>query len=78
MTARLIEPTDPIDITFIPMLIYGPPGSSKTTLAQTADSPITLDFDNGIHRCANRKRAMRFDAWAECVDAGAKGMFGEY
>jgi ribosomal-protein-alanine N-acetyltransferase len=72
MTATLLEPTDVIDVAFVPLLIFGPPGSGKTTLAQTTDSPLTLDFDQGIHRCANRRRAYRFDAWATACRPSAR------
>jgi hypothetical protein len=29
------------------MVIYGPPGLGKTSLAFTAEAPLLLDFDNG-------------------------------
>jgi hypothetical protein len=78
MPARLIDPTEPIEITVLPLLIYGPPSSGKTTLAQTAEEPITLDLDQGVHGAANRKRAVRFDCWQDVIDAGASGMFRGY
>jgi hypothetical protein len=62
---QLIEPTDSIDVSFVPVLIFGPPGCGKTSLTQTADAPFTLDFDTGIHRSFNRKDAVRFDSWEE-------------
>lgn len=65
MAASLIEPTDVIDVQFVPVLIFGPPGSRKTSLAQTADAPFTLDLDEGIHRSPNRKAAARFDTWED-------------
>lgn len=32
------------------MLIYGQPGTGKTTLALSAPKPLLFDFDNGVHR----------------------------
>lgn len=34
----------------IKMLVYGQPGSGKTTLALSAPKPLLIDFDNGINR----------------------------
>lgn len=78
MAATLIEPADIIEVKHLPVLIYGPPGCGKTSLAQTAANPLTLDFDKGIHRAFNRKRAMRFDTWQDCVTEQEKGAFKDY
>lgn len=76
MSATFFDPTDSIPVTSIPMLIFGPPGSWKTTLAQTARKPLTLDFDKGIHRVMNRGPAKRFDVWQDMVDdGGPNGQF---
>lgn len=73
---QLIEPTDSIQVVQVPILIFGPPGVGKTALAQTAEEPLTLDFDQGIHRTANRRRALRFSGWQDNVNAA--GPKGEY
>lgn len=73
---ELLDPTDVIDVKFVPVMLFGPPGVGKTAVSQTAKNPLTLDFDRGIHRCANRQRALRFDSWAENIEAG--GPNGEY
>lgn len=78
MAAQLIESTDIISVEHMPILIYGPPGCGKTSLAQTSDNPFTLDFDKGIHRSFNRKRAMRFDTWGDCLQEQKAGRFAEY
>ena len=70
---RLIRPLDEIELATIPVLIYGGPGVGKTSLAQTAEIPFTLDFDDGIHRCANRREAMQFDNWPEVIKVGEEG-----
>lgn len=78
MAAHLIEETDVIEVTFVPCIIIGPPGSWKTTLAQTAESPLTLDFDKGLHRASNRRRGMRFDSWADVQAETLAGTFRGY
>jgi hypothetical protein len=78
MPAHLLEPTDVIPVDFVPVMIFGPPGCGKTSIAQTADEPITLDFDKGIHRSFNRKKAVRFDRWEDVTDAMDRGLFDSY
>lgn len=75
MPLELIAPTDVIPIQFVPILIFGPPGSGKTSIAQTAYKPVTLDFDKGIHRCENRRECARFDTWAKYIQAGNEGLY---
>ena len=70
MAAQLIQETDQIDVSSLSMLIYSQPGSWKTSLAQTANDPITLDFDRGAHRAFNRKAVLRFDAWRDVAETG--------
>jgi hypothetical protein len=73
---QFLEENSPIEVHFVPILAFGPPGSGKSTLAQTAEEPLTLDFDKGIHRVSNRKKALRFDTWSENV--AAAGPNGAY
>ncbi len=78
MTARLILETDQIDVSRPPTLLYGQPGSGKTSLLQTANNPLTLDFDQGLHRSAFRKTGLRVDSWDEVITAQKDGMFNDY
>lgn len=72
MAATLIAETEIMDCTCLSVLIFGPPGAWKTSIAQTAEDPITLDFDKGAHRSFNRRAVMRFGCWADVADAGAE------
>lgn len=78
MAATLIRPTDSIEVASLPVLIYGGPGVGKTSFAQTAREPLTLDFDKGAHRSFNRKDVMRYDCWADCIADQASGRFQTY
>lgn len=69
MAASLIEASEIMPVSCLSILIFGPPGSGKTSLCQTADEPLTLDLDRGAHRSAFRKRTMRFDAWPDLAEA---------
>lgn len=68
MAAKLIQPTDTIEVKQICCLIYGQPGSRKSSLAQTAEEPVTLAFDPGIYRAYGRKAAVLFDTWADVLE----------
>ena len=74
--AQLFDETDLIPCNFCPVLIFAGAGLRKTTLGQTADKPLTLDFDIGIHRCSYRKQALQFTSWADHIAAG--GNDGHY
>lgn len=77
MPAKLIRPTDVITLKTVPILIYAGPGAGKTSLAQTSDRPLTLDFDQGIHRSFNRQNSLQFDNWVDVVKLGADAMGGQ-
>ncbi|HVK07659.1 MAG TPA: ATP-binding protein [Gemmataceae bacterium] len=79
MAAKLILPDEVIDVNFVPVLYYGPPGLGKTQIAQTAENPITLDFDKGAHRLRlDRGPVMQFDTWTDVIQEGEKGAFKAY
>jgi hypothetical protein len=76
---KLIESTEVIAVERMPIVIYGPPGAGKTSIAQTGPQPsLTLDFDEGIHRSFNRKAAGRFSTWAELNKDTQEGAFRGY
>ena len=53
---RVIEPNEPIEVKNVATLIYGDPGSGKTSLGNMTREPMLIDFDRGAHRSANRGR----------------------
>jgi hypothetical protein len=67
VAATIVSPSDPIPVKHLCVLLYGQPGSRKTSLAQTTDHPITFAFDPGIYRAHGRKAAVFFDSWADVV-----------
>jgi hypothetical protein len=56
------------------MCIYGQPGIGKTTLAFTADRPLLLDFDRGVHRSANRKDTIVVSEWSDVTEIDASDL----
>lgn len=69
MSVKLIQPTDAIEVKQICVLLYGQPGSRKSSCAQTADDPVTLATDPGIYRAFGRKLSLVVDTWADVLDA---------
>ena len=71
MALRIIKSSDPIKVERLNVCIYGAPGTGKTSMAFTSDSPLLLDFDNGAHRAANRKDTVRVQQWGDVSDLSA-------
>lgn len=65
MPIKITKAADPIKVERLNVVIYGPPGIGKSSLAFTADKPLMLDFDQGSHRAANRKDVVRVSDWTE-------------
>ena len=65
MALRIVKASDPITVNRLNLCIYAPPGVGKTSLLNTAEAPITLDFDHGIHRAKNRRDSVPVDAWSD-------------
>ncbi|MRS02111.1 ATP-binding protein, partial [bacterium] len=62
---KILHAEEPLIISNINLLIYGMPGSGKTSIAFTANKPLSLDFDKGSHRSHNRKDIVQINSWSE-------------
>jgi hypothetical protein len=71
MALRIVKASEPITVNRINICIYAPPGVGKTTLAQTAEDPLTLDFDKGIYRASNRKDSVTISSWKDAAELTA-------
>ena len=71
MALKIVRAEDPIKVERLNVVIYGPPGIGKSSVAFTADAPILLDFDNGAHRAANRKDSVRVSDWTDVAGIAA-------
>ena len=74
MVLRITRAADPIIVERLNMVIYGPPGIGKSSLAFTAEKPLLLDFDNGSHRAANRKDTVRVSEWGDVANITAEDL----
>lgn len=73
---KIIKADEPLLVNNIIMMIYGEPGAGKTSFSFTADSPLLLDFDNGAHRSAYRKDAVRVNSWGEVANISLSNIKG--
>jgi hypothetical protein len=71
MALKITRASDPIAVERLNMVIYGPPGLGKSSVAFTADAPLLLDFDNGSHRAVNRKDTVRVSDWSDVASITA-------
>ena len=69
---RIIKGTDAIPVEHPVFLIFGQPGICKSSLGYSTKDGLTLDFDKGAHRAANRRDTLVIDTWrdvAELIDS---------
>lgn len=54
----------------ISAMIYGQPGTGKTTLALSSDKPVLIDLDKGLHRVETRFRcpSLQVDNYQQVLD----------
>ena len=76
MTLKITRGTDPIEVTTITILLYGVPGVGKSSLAFTAEAPLLLDFDQGMHRSGFRGDGVRIKSWADVIEMTAADFDG--
>lgn len=74
MPLKITRAADPISVERLNMVIYGPPGLGKTSLAFTADAPLLFDFDNGSHRAINRKDVVLVSSWQDVANITAEDL----
>jgi hypothetical protein len=68
MALKITKASDVIQVQNLVTCLYAEPGLGKTSMAFTADAPLLLDFDNGVHRSANRGDAVRVADWSAVAD----------
>jgi hypothetical protein len=65
---KIVKSDEPLIVETVNILIYGEPGSGKTSLVNTAECPLTLDFDKGVHRSDFRKDVLVIESWKQIND----------
>lgn len=76
MALTITRAGDPITVEQIVLCLYAAPGLGKTSLAFTAEAPLLLDFDGGVHRACNRQDTVRVKSWTEVAHLSADDLAG--
>ena len=51
------------------IVLYGTPGTGKTSIANTSEEPLLIDTDRGSSRASNRVDTLVVSKWEEVVEA---------
>lgn len=49
-------------------MLFGQPGIGKSSIGYSARDPLTLDFDRGAHRAANRRDTLLIETWSDVAE----------
>lgn len=60
------------------IVLYGEPGIGKTSLFNTAQNPLLLDFDRGVDRSINRQDTLLVSKWEDVLAEEKAGTFADY
>ena len=60
------------------IVLYGEPGIGKTSLFNTANEPLLLDFDRGVDRSINRQDTLLVSKWEDVQAEEKAGTFANY
>lgn len=60
------------------VMIYGQPGSGKTSIAATADEPLIIDTDKGYDRSVKRVDTLIANKWEDVITEQNAGTFDSY
>lgn len=74
----IVKQNEPLPERSVVIGLYGEPGVSKTTLANTSDNPLVIDFDRGIARSLLRKDFLQVDSWGDVIAEEQRGTFKSY
>ncbi len=62
---KIIEPTTPIEVSQLVVLLYGQPSVGKTTIAFSAENVLLLDFDKRTYTAPNRQHVAEINSYAD-------------
>lgn len=71
---KIVQAAEPLPVENLILTMYSQPGVGKTSIAQTAEATLTLDFDKGIYRAFNRKASVTITRWADVVGMTAEDL----
>jgi len=60
------------------IVIYGEPGIGKTSLFNTSNNPLLIDFDRGVDRSIFRQDSLLVSRWEDVIQEEKAGTFKNY
>jgi len=60
------------------IVVYGEPGIGKTSLFNTCESPLLIDFDRGVDRSIMRQDTLLVGKWEDVQNEEKAGTFNQY
>lgn len=75
---KIINPMSVIPTRPVIIVIFGEPGSRKTSVANTAEKAILLDFDRGYDRSINWGDVLAVEAWQDVQEFVKSDQFTKY
>ncbi|MDP3452894.1 MAG: AAA family ATPase, partial [Bacteroidales bacterium] len=60
------------------IVVYGEPGIGKTSLFNTCESPLLIDFDRGVDRSIMRQDTLLVSKWEDVQVEEKAGTFNAY
>lgn len=74
----ILKSNEPLPERSVVIALYGEPGSCKTTLGNTAEKPLVLDFDRGVSRSFYRQDTLIVNSWNDVLEEERAGTFKNY
>lgn len=74
----IIKANEPLPERPVVIGIYGEPGSRKTSICNTAEKPLLIDYDRGVGRSFGRKDTVVVDNWDEVLRYEQEGFYRNF
>ena len=74
----ILKANEPLPERPVVIAIYGEPGSCKTTLGNTAENVLVLDYDRGVSRSFHRQDTLIINNWNDVLEEERAGTFKKY
>jgi len=74
----LLKANEPLPQRPVVVGYYGEPGVRKTSIANTAESPLLIDFDRGVARSIMRKDTIIVEDWDEVLKFEKEGFYSKF
>lgn len=74
---KIVKQNEVLTKDTIVALIYAYPGMGKTSISQTANDTLLLDFDGGIERAVTRQDVVKIDSWNDINELISEGIISK-